>query len=59
MQYQIVTVHTDTVLYAITDLEQKVKQLIDLGWKPLGGSQVLKTPGSLYSYRAYQAMIKE
>ena len=60
MEYMIVTATGKNLFVLCNDLEKKVKDLIDAGWKPLGGISVSeeKFEHSGY-YTLAQAIIKE
>ena len=59
MEYRVVEAYSDSndyVTKVIEKLEEKVKELIKLGWKPQGGVYISKL---ISSWHAIQAMIRE
>ena len=57
MKYMVLTSSDQYVFNATQNLEDQVKKLIVLGWKPLGG--VSLSLGKNDWYHITQAMIKE
>jgi len=58
MEYKVVSETNAYLGSALKAIEERVNELVKMGWKPLGGISIDK--GDAYnSVRAVQAMIKE